>query len=129
MYSDNYRRSPAGRSNDEFLRRMLGGEVIGKELPVMAAERPVLPEYAEGRRVDCTGNVISNTAPEKEDNADQCPKQVHAPALAMVYAPRQCWRGVLGPMAGLKKGSIFSELVLPFEGCRKIDGTEVNTRK
>ena len=52
-----------------------------------------------------------------------CPTEVPAPSLAMVYSPRQCWRSLLEPEVGLKHGSIFAELILPFEGSQ-IGGKE-----
>ena len=52
-----------------------------------------------------------------------CPTEVPAPSLAMVYSPRQCWQSLLDPAVGLKHGTIFAELVLPFEG-RQIGGKE-----
>jgi hypothetical protein len=39
------------------------------------------------------------------------------PSLAMVYAPKQCWQNLLDPAVGLAHGSIFADLILPFEGC------------
>ncbi|MBQ9784867.1 MAG: spore coat associated protein CotJA [Clostridia bacterium] len=44
-----------------------------------------------------------------------CPTTLSAPALAMVYAPRQCWRNLFDPALGLSHGTIFKELVLPLE--------------
>lgn len=110
MYSENNRRAAYGRANDELLRRMLGGGAI----PFMqkdAENHPPLPDYSHNK-FGCDG------APQKEDTAPSCnicPTNLHAPSLAMVYAPRQCWRKLLKPEAGLKEGSIFAELILPLE--------------
>lgn len=120
MYADNHRRSASQRVNDDFLRRMMGGELTSNAEPTArAAER----ENAERPKISV--------------QEDDCPSTLHAPSLAMVYSPRQCWRNVLSPEEGLQQGSIFSELVLPFEpdgksnsgcGCN-IRGTEVRTRR
>ena len=38
--------------------------------------------------------------------------------LAMVYAPYQTFRNVYKCHEALSKGTLFSELYLPFEGCK-----------
>lgn len=119
MYSDTNRRAASNRTNDEFLRRMLGGEWSG-DLPVMntsPSPRPTLPNYGENRTA-CDGSPRRDPVPSAP-TCNDCPTHLHAPALAMVYAPKQCWRNLLEPSMGLKKGSIFSELILPFEGDEK----------
>ena len=35
--------------------------------------------------------------------------------LAMVYVPRQSWRNLYSPEAGLERGTIFEELDKPLE--------------
>ncbi|MBE6553551.1 MAG: spore coat associated protein CotJA [Ruminococcaceae bacterium] len=42
----------------------------------------------------------------------------------MVYAPRQCWQNLLDPEAALANGTLFGDLILPFEGGQKFKGTE-----
>ncbi len=39
-------------------------------------------------------------------------------SLAMAYVPWQTWQNVMDGCSGLKHGSIFEELVLPFEGTK-----------
>lgn len=39
-------------------------------------------------------------------------------SLAMAYVPWQKWQNVMDGCSGLKNGTIFEELVLPFEGSR-----------
>ena len=41
--------------------------------------------------------------------------------LAMVYAPCQAWMGIYTPEIALARGTLFSELDLPFEpsGCKR----------
>ena len=109
MYSDNGRRSSVRRANDEFLRRMIGGEVVRGDFPVASIELPVSPERPQNARLSCDGTVIEG----------ECPTHVHAPALAMVYAPKQCWRELFEPEMALRHGTLFAELVLPFEAGRK----------
>ena len=115
MYSDTNRRAAANRANDEFLRRMLGGD-LAKDLPVMNAApppRPTLPDYSANKTA-CDGSPRQSPAPEASA-CNNCPTHLHAPSLAMVYSPRQCWKGLLDPTVGLHSGTIFSDLVLPFE--------------
>ncbi len=42
----------------------------------------------------------------------------HGKSLAMAYVPWQTWQHVMDGCNGLKHGSIFEELILPFEGTR-----------
>ena len=62
---------------------------------------------------DCRGNEL---APRRDDmNSDGCP-------LAMVYGIKQQFVSLYDPETGLAKGTVFSELDLPFkasEGGRK----------
>lgn len=154
MYSEIDRRASAQRANDEFLRRMLGGELCGGAREAMnqgvmeESARPTLPPVNNGTACDGSERGHGGCGRAESDgheggcgrggcngggNGDGtdrgCPKHVHAPALAMVYAPRQCWQNVLDPMSGLAHGSIFAELVLPFEGDRGCGEKEVRTRK
>lgn len=116
MYSENNRRSATQRANDEFLRRMLGGELTGDGFPV-AKLSPEVSLHSDaatnGKRIACDGT------PRPDQNASMtdksCPTSIPAPSIAMVYAPKQCWRKLLDPAQGLSKGSIFSELILPLE--------------
>ncbi len=126
MYADNHRRSASQRVNDEFLRRMTGGELTSN------AEQSVQASLGA-----CLGKSESAKYRDSAERESDCPTTVPAPSLAMVYSPRQCWRNVLSPEEGLRQGSIFSDLVLPFEpygnggngcGCNS-RGTEVRTRR
>ena len=118
MYSENNRRTATGRANDEFLRRMIGGE-LAHGVPLMNTNVPpraTLPDYSENKTA-CDGQPRGeNSAPMCNNN---CPVQLHAPSLAMVYAPKQCWQSVLDPTTGLRHGTIFTELILPFEASQK----------
>ncbi len=43
-------------------------------------------------------------------------------SLAMAYVPWQSWQNVMDGCAGLKHGTIFEELVMPFEGVKAACG-------
>lgn len=45
--------------------------------------------------------------------------------LAMAYVPWQQWNNVMCAKEGLCKGTIYSDLVLPFYGCDKRGGRGV----
>ena len=130
MYMENNRRAAESRADADFLRRMLGGELNGVSnarvrtpsnagrccewRPQARQEAPMRPEGGcSGQRPSCDTS---------------CPTEVPAPSLAMVYCPRQCWRSLFSPDDGLKHGTIFAELVLPFEG-RQLGGKEGCARR
>lgn len=153
MYSENNRRASGMRANDEFLRRMLGGDLTGGEVPAMTKE-PMEQSYSlernggNGHRgsvgergnarlsneqngmlgggyPSCDGSVGSGVGNGKPSCGDgECPSCVSAPSLAMVYAPRQCWRNLLDMQSALDQGTLFAELVLPFEGGSRKTGRE-----
>ena len=127
MYSDDNRRASVRRANDEILRRMLGGELSVGEVPAMTTERPTLPEYPQGNRVRCDGSEESGK--ENACGKGECPTCIGAPSLAMVYAPKQCWRNLLDPQSALQAGSLFAELILPLEVRGRREETEVRGRK
>ena len=112
MYPNNNRR-PSRRVNDEFLRRMVGGELTGGELPVINMAR------MENIGQSIEGNSSCN---QNDDIPHECPTMLGAPSLAMVYSPLQCWRSLLEPEEALQNGSLFAELVMPFEGANKSMG-------
>lgn len=129
MHSENSKNASQRRANDEFLRRMLGGELGMAE---------------EGRRPSCPlpscrmGGAPTTRMPRREpsappcndgDHAHSCPRGIHAPALAMVYSPLQCWEGLLPPEKALKAGSQFSALILPLEAGAKRKESEVCNRR
>ena len=133
MYMENNRHASQGRANDEFLRRMLGGELTGGERAVMnlPKEEPHMPGHMIGdgckqhenmahERIERQARGEAGPQCNQGDEAScACPQYMRMPALAMVYAPHQCWRNLLEPEAALEQGSQFSELVLPLEagGC------------
>lgn len=117
MYSDQNRCNPARRANDAFLRQMIGGELTDGRLSTMP--RGDCPMPSVERRESCT--VCEGATGENGGSCalSDCPKYAHAPSLAMVYAPGQCWRNLLDIESALEHGSLFAELVLPFRGGRK----------
>ena len=118
MYSDNGRSACVHRANDEFLRRMIGGEVVRGGLPEVRMDLSVRPTPPQSIP-SCDG----------ENPCEECPTHVHAPALAMVYAPMQCWRNLFDPHLALRHGTLFAELVLPLEGCKKLGEGEVRPHR
>lgn len=136
MYSESNRRSAARRTDDDFLRRMLGGQLTGDALPVISPvppqARPIVPTRDEPVKTTCDGSTQNDQTgmgcrPQSGGNA--CPTCISAPSIAMVYAPRQCWRNLLDPASGLSHGSIFAELILPLEAVPQKGEKEVKTRR
>lgn len=132
MYSEKDRRSSVRRANDEFLRRMMAGD-LGDGVPFCTvmnsnvSESPMRPQLPpEDNRTACDGSQrpTNDGMPRPEGNGG-CPKHIHAPSLAMAYAPRQCWQNLLEPEAGLREGTIFAELILPLEAAKCRKETEV----
>ena len=125
MYPDNERLS-LRRSDDEFLRRLRGGEFGGGRIPLQ-------PEGTVP--VASAGGI--NLPPETAGNSETgysylsgIPGSVcKMPSLAMVYSPLQDWKGILEPDVGLSHGSIFTDLIKPLEVVMRSGGMEVNTRK
>ena len=109
MYSENNRRTAVRRADEEFLRRLSGGELGVSPIPHGNAS----PKDVPSPRRSCNGTPVP------------CQSDSFAPSLAMVYSPRQCWRGILDPAAGLAAGTIFSELILPLE----VKGKEASLRR
>ncbi|MBQ7335806.1 MAG: spore coat associated protein CotJA [Clostridia bacterium] len=138
MYSENNRRSTVRRADDEFLRRMMGGELTGDAIPFVkintaSPRMSEIPQRNEPVRISCRGtvNTPNNGAHDSghEGHHSDCPTSLDAPSLAMVYSPKQCWRNLLDPVSGLKQGTIFAELVLPLEVESHQRGTEVKNRR
>lgn len=125
MYSEHNHKNSARRANDDFLRRMLGGELTGDGYPVMSLQSTDQSPVKEGG-TNCQG--LPRQEGEKACEKG-CPTHVNAPSIAMVYAPRQCWRKLLDPSTGLSKGSIFEELVLPLEAVHANSEKEVKIRR
>ena len=118
MYSDTNRKNATRRANDDFLRRMLGGELTGDGYPVMNVNTSAKPPAEAVRRPSNNGGVLCDGTPRDNTSGcanKDCPSALQAPSIAMVYSPRQCWRNLFDPATGLSHGTIFQELVLPLE--------------
>ena len=130
MYSENHRHSTARRADDEFLRRMLGGELTGDGYPVINSNPTPAPSAparaASGAQAQSRPLCDGSVAPAE---AGGCPTSLYAPAIAMVYAPKQCWRNLFDPATGLSHGTIFKELVLPLGSFPENAHKEVNPRR
>ena len=152
MYFENNRRAAENRADADFLRRMLGGELNGNgcgcdrsddRFTNRSYERtrersynrtPLENRRGMGECCEWTPQQARQEAPVRPENGcgcgcqmscnTSCPTEIPAPALAMVYAPRQCWRKLFEPEDALKHGSLFAELVLPFEAAPKKGGKE-----
>ena len=85
------------RRQEDLLRRSrFGGIRHGTgsfEPPARPAMEPVSPETASG------------------NGGGPAPKR-----LAMAYIPNQAWQNLLSPESALMNGTVFRELVFPFEG-------------
>ena len=130
MYSETNRRASVRRSNDEFLRRMIGGELVAHDratmnspvaVPRVESTAPGFPTLDQQSKTSCDGTPRGESAGM---GGESCPLYVKTPSLAMVYAPRQCWQNLFEPQTALANGTLFADLVLPFEAGRKYGGTE-----
>ncbi len=74
-------------------------------------------DCTQGRR-GCDGAPRDgmNNFPERDCTQSRCGGWgLEAHPLAMVYSPCQAWRGAYTPDVALDRGTLFSELDLPFE--------------
>ncbi len=128
MYSERKPCHAQSRMNDEFLRRMLGGEMMGK-CPAPSPCTSPTPSPVPKNGVDCRGNRRRSDEGTVGGCGYGCPTEIPAPALAMVYSPRQCWQNAYSPEVALAKGTLFADLWKPWEaGCRSCE-LEVRPRK
>ncbi len=129
MYSENNRRNTSRRADNEFLRRMLGGDMSGRTCPIMSTRSQERPQPRRDEPMPPCNQDGGRPTPAPHSCTCSCPSEIPAPAIAMVYAPKQCWRNLLDPASGLAKGSIFSELILPLGAIPKNCEKEVNPRR
>lgn len=124
MYSENEKQFSRRRSGDEFLRRLKSDEFLssmtaGKDIPTFSqSNQSGIPRLDERPRTSCNGTerrVRENTGESFGCGTNQ-PTCANMPSLAMVYSPVQAFHKLLTPTQGLSQGSIFEELILPFEG-------------
>lgn len=105
-------RTAGWRSDDEFLRRMLGGNFSNRDLPVMSPSVGI-PTPANLDRAGAETRNADNGSGTENGNENGCCRY---PSLAMVYAPEQKWKNLTEPAKALKEGTLFCALVKPFEG-------------
>lgn len=116
MYSENEKQYSRRRSGDEFLRRMRNEEFLsrlssGSDIPTFS--RSDIPRVDQTPRTGCDGTTRNeNGGMSEQTNRYGC----SMPSLAMVYSPIQKWQKMLSPEEALSKGSMFVELIKPFEG-------------
>lgn len=144
MYSEKNKRPCSRRAGDDFLRRMLGGDVtFGNQWqnscslcdrPQERREDRPSCHHSQERREGCGGENAwgGGCASPRNDTpacnggdagCRHCPEEIHAPSLASVYCPMQCFRGLYSPAEALSHGTLFAELKLPFYGA-KCEGKE-----
>lgn len=91
---------------------------FGHSCPAMAAEntrqgdRPELDTRMGNRNCDGSLRMNMNDKQSYGWGLTEHP-------LAMVYSPYQLFRDVYAPDAALKRGTMFAELDLPFEGDKR----------
>ena len=90
MYSIDDVRTPRDRVSDPFLRRLLEEEKNHTDAAPCARSRMDNGKVCEGLSSDSY-------------------------SLAMVYSPRQIWRGAYDPETALRRGTMFKELDKPLE--------------
>lgn len=126
MHSENTKNASLRRANDEFLRRMLGGELgRAEDVSSLGCPIPCSRRAVGGAPINKARRDPMPPPCNEGDCAHSCPKEIGAPALAMVYSPLQCWDGLLPPEKALRAGSQFAALVLPLEQDRKSRESEV----
>lgn len=112
MYEKN-NPNAARRSGDEFLRRMLCGEM---PCGCTSAREPISREASASCGCD---NRADTTPCLSKDACNVCPYpplNASMPSLAMAYSPTQAWRCLYAPDKALHAGTLFAELDKPFEG-------------
>lgn len=63
-------------------------------------------------------NQYSNSCGCEQPGMPSPMPHMESKALAMAFVPWQKWQNVMDGCSGLKHGTIFEELVKPFEGSR-----------
>ena len=99
------------RAGDDFLRRMLNGELTEK------SNRMQMPTTGTRTSCGCEEREARERSAMPNCNACPYPPSPTMPSLAMVYSPEQAWRCLYECSAALHAGTLFQELDKPFEGC------------
>ncbi len=142
MYSENQRYSAVRRSNDEFLRKMLGGELSASCGQARCGTRRTTNRCANayaGQTGDtCTRGACKSHEMQARQDGPACnegdslhhnhdcgnsaPWAQTFPSLAMVYSPMQSFENRYEPSKALQRGTLFADLDLPLEGCNGKEG-------
>lgn len=101
MFSVDDIRTPRDRVSDEFMRRLLEGDMQQ-------------PQHEAVRHHCCPDSNRRSTA------APNC-RMPDGRSLAMVYSPCQVWRGIYAPDMALRRGTMFKELDKPW-GVENVKG-------
>ncbi len=101
MYKDDDTMTPRDRISDEMLSRILGGSALQNTQRVPVEHASPLPRMENGGNGGCNTHSLWGLAEHP---------------LASVYAPLQQFRDLYDRDTALSKGTIFSELDLPFMG-------------
>ena len=92
--------------NDAFVR-------VSRDIPIID-----LAQETQSRR-NCDGSLRGEQENPIQQNgctSGRCGRWgLEEKPLAMVYSPCQAWRGAYAPDTALARGTLFSELDLPFE--------------
>lgn len=105
--------SASRRAGDDFLRRMLNGELSEKAIRPQSRFTAGTDMHAT---CECTDRDKRRQTAEPDCDACPYPLSPSMPSLAMVYSPDQAWRCIYDTVSALKTGTLFKELDKPFEG-------------
>lgn len=94
-----------------------------------SSQPPAPPQNADQQTLTSAASSQSGNRRQAEENASGFDAMyLGSLPLAMAYVPMQQWKNVYSPQEGLSRGTIFSELDLPFEG-RTILSEQNNGRR
>ena len=105
MYNDR------NRQNFHSARQVSTAARVGGDLPRLDADQG-------GRRCDGSSpdSAMHDQVSDRDRNGAVRSWGLHDHPLAMVYSPYQHFRDIYTPELALDRGTLFSELDLPFEG-------------
>lgn len=72
------------------------------------------PQMREQNLASCNKSCYNQKIEDKGYNKCESTDTLHDMPLAMCYVPWQTWKNVYDASNGLKKGTIFGELIYPF---------------
>ncbi len=113
MYTDDDIMTPRDRISNEMLRKMLQGELSGREMVRRNAVEGELEMERNGCTGGCQGACNGDNGPQRSGGFG-----LKNYPLCMVYAPIQEFCNLYDPEYALRQGTIFKEMDFPFEGER-----------